>query len=114
MDSWNQQPVILVYTITDGLGDYLVMGDLMRKAKALLPMAKTLMIHRANNHSKLWPDGNFQESFFNIYSPLAEAIRSGNIPSLVMSKLRSILLLALIMFSNLIPSPFSMAVTIYS
>jgi len=70
MDSWNQQPVILVYTITDGLGDYLVMGDLMRKAKALLPMAKTLMIHRANNHSKLWPDGNFQESFFNIYSPL--------------------------------------------
>ncbi len=41
-----QQPVVLVYTMTDGLGDYLVMGDVMHKAKLLLPDVQCLRIDK--------------------------------------------------------------------
>jgi len=49
----------------------------------------------------------------NIYSPLAVASNSGNIPSVVISKLRSIYFVPP-SYSNENLSPFSIAVTIYS
>ncbi len=64
------QPVVLVYTMTGGLGDYLVMGDVMRKAKLLLPRSQCLIVHRANPHIKQWPEGSYKDAFFNIHSPV--------------------------------------------
>ena len=67
---WAQRPIILVYTMTDGLGDYLIMGDVMRKAKRLLRQSNCLMVHRANTHVKQWPDCPYKDIFYNIYSPV--------------------------------------------
>lgn len=62
--------IILVYTMTNGLGDYLIMGDVMRKAKILLPQAQCFMVHRANPHVNQWPYGAYKDTFFNVYSPV--------------------------------------------
>ncbi|MDD5438741.1 MAG: glycosyltransferase family 9 protein [Candidatus Omnitrophica bacterium] len=61
--------IILLYTMTDGLGDYLVMGDVLRKAERLLPGAEALMVHRKNSHIVLWPQGDQKKRFYNVYSP---------------------------------------------
>lgn len=71
MDKFNSladQPIVLVYTMTNGLGDYLVMGDLMHKAKLILPQSKCVMVHRANPHILQWPYENDRDIFFNVYS----------------------------------------------
>lgn len=62
-------PPILLYTTTSGLGDYIVMGDLMRKVETLLPQAKCLIAHRGNPHVCLWPYDNSKERFYNVYAP---------------------------------------------
>ncbi len=72
------QPIILIYTMTAGLGDYLVLGDLLHKAKLLLPQAECLLIHRANSHVSHWPYGNYRNVFFNVYS-LTEMLRLAGI-----------------------------------
>ena len=66
---WDAQPTILLYTMTNALGDYLIMGDVMRKAKRLLPKSHCLMVHRGNSNIKQWPDGPSTEIFYNVYSP---------------------------------------------
>jgi len=60
---------ILLYTMAAGLGDYLIMGDVMRKAKKLLPQSECIMAYRANPHTRLWPDGDPRKTFCNIFSP---------------------------------------------
>lgn len=59
---------LLVYTMTDGLGDYLILGDLIRKAEANLPNTYCIIIHRGNPHVDLWPEGDAQKRFFDISS----------------------------------------------
>ena len=61
--------VLLLYTMTSGLGDYIVMGDLMHKVETLVPGAKCLMAHRGNPHVNLWPYDNPSERFFDVYKP---------------------------------------------
>jgi hypothetical protein len=60
---------LLLYTMTSGLGDYIVMGDLMHKVETLVPKAKCLMAHRGNPHVNLWPYDNPSERFFDVYKP---------------------------------------------
>ncbi len=69
MINLKEDNIILLYTMTDGLGDYLTMGDIMRKVEQLLPGVKCLMVHRRNPHIHLWPLGEKEKRFFNIYSP---------------------------------------------
>ena len=64
---------VFLYTMTAGLGDYLIMGDVMRKTERLLPGVKCLMTHRQNPHVHLWPDGPYKDRFYNICS-LAEMV----------------------------------------
>ena len=59
---------LIIYTMTDGLGDYLVMGDLMRRAEVSIPDTKCVIIHRGNKNIHLWPYGLHSERFFSIYS----------------------------------------------
>ncbi len=59
---------LLLYTMTSGLGDYLIMGDLMRKIEESVHGARCLMAHRANPHIRLWPYGSTNKSFFNVYN----------------------------------------------
>ena len=61
---------LLLYTMTSGLGDYIIMGDLMRKVEKLVPRARCLIAHRGNPHVKLWPYNSLYERFFNVYQPL--------------------------------------------
>ena len=67
MTATRDSKVVLIYTMTDGLGDYLIMGDIMNKARTLMPQAKVAMIHRANPHLNLWPYGDLDNRFFNSY-----------------------------------------------
>jgi len=60
---------LLLYTMTSGLGDYIIMGDLMRKVEKLVPEAKCLIAHRGNPHVKLWPYDSLHKRFFNVYQP---------------------------------------------
>lgn len=65
---------LLVYTMTSGLGDYIIMGDLMRKVETLIPKSRCVMIHRNNFHINLWEYDKPFNRFFNIYNP-AEVLR---------------------------------------
>lgn len=56
--------------MTSGLGDYIIIGDLMRKVEALISEAKCVTIHRNNPHVILWPYDNPLNRFFNIYNPV--------------------------------------------
>ena len=56
--------------MTSGLGDYILMGDLMRKVEAIAQESRCLIVHRGNPHTKLWPYDNPRERFFSIYQPL--------------------------------------------
>jgi len=60
---------LLLYTMTSGLGDYIIMGDLMRKVEKLVPEARCLIAHRGNPHVKLWPYDSLHKRFFNVYQP---------------------------------------------
>lgn len=61
---------LLLYTMTSGLGDYIVMGDLMRKIERIIPTAHCLIAHRNNPLVTLWKYDNPLERFFNVYNPL--------------------------------------------
>ncbi len=61
---------IFLYTMTSGLGDYIVMGDLMRKVETLLPGSICVMAHRRNPHVGLWDYDDCSERFFDVYNPL--------------------------------------------
>ena len=67
MDIKNKK-IKLLYTMTSGLGDYIVLGDLMRKAERSLPGAECTIIHRANPHVKLWEFDDRKDRFCNVYS----------------------------------------------
>lgn len=60
---------LLLYTMTSGLGDFIVMGDLMKKVERLVPQARCLMAHRGNPHIKLWPYDPPDKRFFDVYQP---------------------------------------------
>ena len=60
---------LLLYTMTSGLGDYIIMGNLMRKVEKLVPEARCLIAHRGNPHVKLWPYNSSHKRFFNVYQP---------------------------------------------
>lgn len=60
----------LIYTMTAGLGDYLVMGDLIRKAERAIPGAKVIILHRNNPHVTNWSFDDYRARFFNVHSPL--------------------------------------------
>ncbi len=59
---------VLLYTMTSGLGDLIVMGDVMQKAERLLPDCRALMVHRGNPHVSLWQKDDHRERFFDIYT----------------------------------------------
>ena len=69
--------VLLLYTMTSGLGDYIVMGDLMHKVETLVPGSSCLMAHRGNPHVDLWPYDDPSDRFFDVYKPyqLSKLIR---------------------------------------
>lgn len=58
----------LVYTMTAGLGDYLVMGDLIRKAERAIPGARVIILHRDNPHVANWSFDDYRDRFFNVHS----------------------------------------------
>ena len=60
---------LFLYTMTSGLGDFIVMGDLMKKVEAVMPQARCFMAHRGNPHIKLWPYDPPDKRFFDIYQP---------------------------------------------
>jgi hypothetical protein len=61
---------ILIYTMTSGLGDFIIMGDLVRKVELLLPDVKCVIVHRRNPHINLWKYNPIDRRFFNVYDPL--------------------------------------------
>ena len=65
---------ILLYTMTNALGDCLVMGDLMRKIECLLPNVTCVMLHRKNPHVNLCPADKEAGRFYNVFS-LAEVLK---------------------------------------
>jgi hypothetical protein len=65
---------LLLYTMTAGLGDLVVMGNLMLKIERHLPDVRCLMIHRGNPHVRLWDADDYRQRFFNAYRP-AEMLR---------------------------------------
>lgn len=60
---------LLVYTMTSGLGDLIVMGDLIRKIEMQMSGARCLIVHRDNPHIALWTHDNPSQRFYNIYKP---------------------------------------------
>lgn len=60
---------VLLYTMTSGLGDFIVMGDLIRKIESINAKVHCLMVHRNNPHVRLWTRDPQIKRFFNIYSP---------------------------------------------
>ena len=60
---------LLLYTMTSGLGDFIIMGDLMRKVENLVPKARCLMVHRGNPHINLWAYDHPSKRFFDVYQP---------------------------------------------
>ncbi|MFH0753606.1 MAG: glycosyltransferase family 9 protein [Candidatus Omnitrophota bacterium] len=58
---------VFVYTMTSGLGDSLIMGDLMHKIEALVPLSRCFMIHRSNPHVNIWKDDSDKGRFYNIF-----------------------------------------------
>lgn len=65
---------LLLYTMTSGLGDYIVLGDLIEKVERLVPNAHCLIVHRGNPHVGLWPGIDHESRFFSIFS-MKELIR---------------------------------------
>lgn len=66
-----ESKIILLYTMTGALGDFIIMSDVMRKAQLLLPQAQCLMAHRNNPHLHLWrKEENREFPFYNIYDPV--------------------------------------------
>lgn len=61
---------LLLYTMTSGLGDYVVMGDLIRKVERSVPGSRCLIAHRGNPHVNLWRHDDTRKRFFDIYRPL--------------------------------------------
>lgn len=59
---------ILVYTMTAGLGDFVILGDLIGKLEDLIPGLRCLIIHRDNPHVRLWPGSDGKERFFSVFS----------------------------------------------
>ncbi len=57
---------LLLYTMPSGLGDFIVMGDLMSKVEALIPDGRCLIVHRGNPHVKLWKYDDLQKHFFDL------------------------------------------------
>ncbi len=60
---------VLLYTMTSGLGDYIVMGDLIKKIESLSKTTKCFIVHRRNPHINLWPFDEPGERFFDVYNP---------------------------------------------
>ncbi len=60
---------LLLYTMTGGLGDLVVMGDLVLKIERQHPGVRCLLVHRGNPHVHLWDADNAGERFFNVYRP---------------------------------------------
>jgi len=60
---------VLVYTMTAGLGDYLVMRDVMQKAETFISDTRCFMVHRANPHPGLGDTNWDNDRFFNFYHP---------------------------------------------
>ncbi len=61
---------IFVFTMTAGLGDALIMGDLMHKIEKIVPNSRCLMIHRASPHIKIWTGDQDLNRFYNIFELL--------------------------------------------
>ena len=53
--------------MTSGLGDFIIMGDLIKKVEALLPQARCLIAHRGNPHVWLWAYDHSEKRFFDVY-----------------------------------------------
>lgn len=60
---------LLVYTMTSGLGDFIVMTDLVKKIESLIPGARCFIVHRSSPHVMLWKQDNHSRRFFNVFSP---------------------------------------------
>jgi ADP-heptose:LPS heptosyltransferase len=61
---------LLLYTMTSGLGDFIIMGDVIRKVETLIPGSKCLIAHRGNPHVKIWSYDDYSRRFFDINKPL--------------------------------------------
>jgi len=59
---------LLLYTMTSGLGDFIVMGDLINKLESFDSNLKCLIAHRGNSHVVLW-NYSSQRRFFDVYNP---------------------------------------------
>lgn len=60
----------VAFTMTSGLGDALIIGDVVRKFLRECPDAECLMLHRNNRHLALWADEfGDRVRYFNVYSP---------------------------------------------
>ncbi|MBF0386740.1 MAG: hypothetical protein HQL20_02655 [Candidatus Omnitrophica bacterium] len=64
---------IVLFTMTNALGDYFIMSDVMAKAERALPGVRCLGVHRANPHVLLRKFADPSERFFNVYSLLDQA-----------------------------------------
>ena len=60
---------IFLYTLFSGLGDFLIIGDLIHKIEENVPNSRCIAAHRDNPHVKHWKYNNSPEHFFNILSP---------------------------------------------
>jgi hypothetical protein len=54
--------------MTSGLGDFMILGDLIRKIEKRIPGSHCLLIHRNNPHVRLWPGDDGATRFFSISS----------------------------------------------
>jgi hypothetical protein len=54
--------------MTSGLGDFLILGDLIAKLEVLIPGARCLILHRDNPHVSLWKGSDGKDRFFSIFS----------------------------------------------
>jgi ADP-heptose:LPS heptosyltransferase len=55
--------------MTSGLGDFIVLGDVIRKTESCCPGARCLIAHRGNPHVALWNNDDPAKRFFDIYKP---------------------------------------------
>lgn len=69
---------LLLYTMTAGLGDLVVMGDLALKLERHIPGVRCLFVHRGNPHVSLWDADDCRERFFDAYRPrdMARLVRA--------------------------------------
>ncbi len=69
MKDLNSLKPLLLYTMTSGLGDFIVMGDLMIKIEELVPEARCFIAHRGNPHVSLWRKDDYSKRFYDVYKP---------------------------------------------